>query len=204
MTVNELLSRIEYQWFQTSIPEIIAVIFGILQVLLAFRNSIFTYPAGIISTAIYTWILAQPEPGLYADASLNLYYLVMSIYGWIVWGKGKSDGREISITRWNKTERLIAFAIVIIAFLLLYLILSLLTPSTVPFWDAIVAATAWSGMWLLAKRKAENWILLNISNIIAIPLLIYKGMPLTALLTLFLFIVAVLGYLRWKKLAVSA
>jgi nicotinamide mononucleotide transporter len=66
--------------------------------------------------------------------------------------------------------------------------------------DSFVAATAWAGMWLLAKRKLENWVLLNISNIVAIPLLFYKHLPLNALLTLFLFIVAVMGYFRWKKI----
>jgi len=201
--MNEFLALMRQQWLQTSWMEITAVIFGMLQVLLAFRNSILTYPAGIISTAIYTWMLAQPHPGLYADASLNLYYLVMSFYGWIMWGKGKKEQEKTRITRWSRNDRLTAFAIAAAAFILLYIILSSFTPSTVPFWDSIVSATAWSGMWLLAKRKVENWLLLNISNIIAIPLFIYKGMPLTAMLTLFLFTVAVFGYFRWKKLAVT-
>jgi nicotinamide mononucleotide transporter len=74
------------------------------------------------------------------------------------------------------------------------------TDSTVPYWDAWVSATAWAGMWLLAKRKIENWILLNISNAFAIPLLFHKNLPLYALLTLFLFIVAVQGYFKWNKI----
>jgi nicotinamide mononucleotide transporter len=80
-----------------------------------------------------------------------------------------------------------------------YAILHFFTESTVPLWDAFVSATAWAGMWLLARRKLENWILLNISNLAAIPLLFIKNLPLTGLLTLFLFIVAIQGYYSWKK-----
>ncbi|MEI9957355.1 MAG: nicotinamide mononucleotide transporter family protein [Ferruginibacter sp.] len=74
------------------------------------------------------------------------------------------------------------------------------TTSNVPYWDAWVSATAWAGMWLLSKRKIENWILLNISNLFAIPLLIYKQLPLFAILTLVLFVVAIFGYYSWKKI----
>ncbi|HWJ29625.1 MAG TPA: nicotinamide mononucleotide transporter family protein, partial [Flavisolibacter sp.] len=89
------------------------------------------------------------------------------------------------------------------SFLLLYILLKNYTPSSVPVWDAWVSATAWAGMWLLAKRKVENWILLNISNAFAIPLLFYKALPLFAILTLFLFIVAILGYKEWRQIAKS-
>jgi nicotinamide mononucleotide transporter len=82
---------------------------------------------------------------------------------------------------------------------LLYTVLVNFTDSTVPLADSWVSATAWAGMWLLAKRKIENWILLNISNAFAIPLLLYKQLPLYAALTLFLFVIAILGYIDWNK-----
>ena len=72
--------------------------------------------------------------------------------------------------------------------------------SDVAVWDAFISATAWVGMWLLAKRRLENWVVLNISNIVAIPIYLYKEMPFTAALTLFLFIVAIFGYFEWKKI----
>lgn len=74
------------------------------------------------------------------------------------------------------------------------------TDSDVPYWDAIVSAFAWAGMWLMAKRKMENWIYLNISNVIAIPLLLYKELYVYAGLTIFLFIVGVSGYIKWRKI----
>src|SRR5690606_25283004 len=115
------------------------------------------------------------------------------------WLKRK-DRPAPSITRANKKEWLQAIGIVAAAFVILYFVLTQFTDSTVPVFDSWVSATAWAGMWLLAKRKIENWILLNISNAFAIPLLFYKQLPLYALLTLFLFIVAVMGYRDWNKM----
>lgn len=186
------------EWQQTSGWEMIAVIFAIVQVLLAYKNSVLTYPAGIISTAIFTWIFGL-KVGLYADASLNLYYFIMSVYGWIVWSRKKKGGEKTHIAFSNKKEIAIATGIVVVAFGLLFVILKNYTDSQVPFGDAIVSAFAWSGMWLMARRKIENWIFLNISNAIAVPLLFYKHLPLTALLTVFLFTVAVFGYFNWRR-----
>jgi nicotinamide mononucleotide transporter len=73
----------------------------------------------------------------------------------------------------------------------------------VPVWDAFVSSTAWAGMWLLARRKMENWVFLNISNLFAIPLLFYKKLPMFAALTVFLFVVAIFGYFEWKRQAES-
>jgi len=201
--LNTLQYYITEQWQHTTMLEIIAVIFAVLQVLLAYYNKVLTYPAGIISTAIYTWLFGL-KTGLYADASLNLYYFLMSIYGWLVWSRKKGRTAHVPITTCNSKERLTSLAIVAGSFLLLLLILRYFTDSVVPVWDALVSAFAWSGMWLMARRKVENWIMLNISNALAVPLFFYKHLPLTALLTLFLFIVATLAYFRWKKLLHSS
>ncbi len=185
---------------QTTLLEAIAVVFGMASVLLANRNHVALYPTGIISTVIYLYIMSKPSVGLYAEAMLNLYYLVMSIYGWVLWNKRHESESPAAITHNNNKDWLITGAIVVIGWIILYTVLSQFTDSDVPVWDAIVSATAWAGMWLLAKHKVENWILLNISNLIAIPLQIHKGIPFTAILTIFLFIVAVSGYFRWRKM----
>src|SRR5690606_39204288 len=161
-------------------------------------NSEFLYPTGIISTSLYIYIMSSV--GLYAESALNGYYLIMSIYGWIRWGINKEGKNAAAISYCDTKDWAITFAIVILGFAILCVVLSNYTDSDVPTADALVSAFAWAGMWLLARHKIENWILLNISNAIAIPLLVYKGIPLTALLTVVLFIVAVLGYLRWRKL----
>lgn len=89
--------------------------------------------------------------------------------------------------------------IVLGLFFILFFLLNQFTDSTVPYLDAIVSAFAWAGTWLLLKRKLENWILLNISNLIAIPLQFYKGLELTSLLTIIYVVIAFLGYREWKK-----
>lgn len=197
MALQDLATQLYTQLQQTTVIEAIAVVFAMISVVLANMNNVWLYPTGIISTIIYVWIMAKV--GLYAESLLNLYYLVMSIYGWILWHKGHENDNPASISHNTAKDWMITACICIIGWVVLYTVLSNYTDSTVPMLDAIISATAWAGMWLLAKHKIENWILLNISNVVAIPLYIYKGIPFTAFLTLFLFIVAIFGYFRWKK-----
>jgi nicotinamide mononucleotide transporter len=182
---------------ETDAIQWIAVLLGVAEVLLAKANKIWLYPAGIAGILLSAFILF--ESGLYAECLLNGYYLVMSAYGWWYWIK-KKDQPPVKITYSTRKDWWIVIGIVVIGFFILYYSLKTFTPSTVPIWDAWVSATAWAGMWLLAKRKVENWILLNISNIFAIPLLVYKQLPLFAALTLFLFIVAIFGFFEWRKI----
>lgn len=197
--MQQYLELFGQQLAATSLPEWIAALFGVVSVLLSRRNHIGLYPAGIISTAIYAYMWSQTAARLYADALLNLYYLVMSIYGWVFWARNKHEAAALAISTCSRREWGIAIIIAVGGWILLYNLL-LLTPSDVPVWDSFVSAMAWSGMWLLARRKIENWILLNISNLAAIPLFIYKGYYVTMLLTVCLFLVAISGYFNWKKL----
>lgn len=193
------LEQLYLQIQQTSALEWIAALFGVASVLLANRNHIALYPTGIVSTAIYCYMWAGSEARLYAEALLNLYYLVMSIYGWIHWSKNRHRQEALKIGRATGREWITCCLIVMGGWALLYSLLRY-TPSDVPVWDSFVSATAWSGMWLLARRKKENWILLNISNAAAVPLYIHKGYYVTMLLTVFLFIVAVFGYFNWSRI----
>ena len=196
MVIENWLSLFQQQLVQTSAIEWIAVGFGVAEVLLAKRNKIWLYPAGIISVTLSMYLLLNVK--LYAETVLNLYYLVMSIYGWIAWNK-KGSIKITHITWSTRREWRIAIAITTLGFGLLYLVLKHYTDSDVPLWDAFIAATAWAGMWLLARRKVENWIFLNISNFFAIPIFIHKQLFVFALLTVFLFIVAISGYFDWRK-----
>ena len=184
------------QWRATSAWQWAAVILGVSEVLLARANKILLYPAGILASAISMYLLA--EAGLYGECLLSGYYVVMSIYGWWHWAK-KKHKPPVKISYCTKKEWWIVAAIVVVGYGLLTFMLTHFTPSTVPELDAIVTATAWAGMWLLARRKIENWILLNISNAISIPLLWHKNLPLFAALAVFLFIVAVQGHYSWRK-----
>ncbi|MFT4061168.1 MAG: nicotinamide riboside transporter PnuC [Edaphocola sp.] len=201
MDANALISYIIEQWRAVSLLEIVAVSFGVAEVLLSYRNSVLLYPAGIVSCALFIYLLAAA--GLYAEAVLSLYYLVMSFYGWYKWVQRTKAQAQLPISACTPKDRGIVSAIILVAFVVLYATLKMYTTSDVPLWDAAVSATAWAGMWLLAKRKLENWVLLNVSNIMAIPLQFHKGLPLTACLTAFLFVVAIFGYFRWKKIMLS-
>ncbi|MGG5506877.1 MULTISPECIES: nicotinamide riboside transporter PnuC [unclassified Myroides] len=182
---------------QTTWTEWLGVFFSMIQVVLASRNNSNNYLFGIagISLTLYVMIMAK----LYAEFALNLYYLVMSIYGWLFWKYGKQK-EEARITITNVQEKFIVLGIVVFTFGLFWFFLTHYTDSDVPIWDSLVSAFAWAGMWLMAKRKIENWILLNISNLISIPLMLHKNLYLYAGLTLFLFTVAVLGYIKWNRI----
>lgn len=196
MSLTELSSLFFTEIQATPPLEWAGVAFGLAEVLLARANKIALYPCGIISVIISSIIFFESK--LYAESLLNIYYLVMSIYGWWLWVKPRNSP-ALPIDNWNKKDKLVSVGIVFGGFALLYFLLSHFTDSNVPVWDAFVSATAWAGMWLLARRKIQNWVLLNISNALAIPLLFHKNLPLYGLLTIFLFVIAIFGYLDWKK-----
>lgn len=185
---------------QTTLPEWLGVFFSIFQVLLARKNNSNNYLFGIAGVSLTLYVMITSK--LYAEFTLNLYYLIMSIYGWLYWKFGKRKSETV-ISETTKQEKLISAGIVFGTFGLFWYFLTHFTDSDVPIWDSLVSAFAWAGMWLMARRKIENWILLNVSNIIAIPLLIHKDLYLYAVLTAFLFIVAISGYVEWRKIIKS-
>lgn len=197
MNFQDWLGLFQEQISHTSIIEWLAVGFGVSEVLLAKKNNIWLYPTGIVSILLGMFLLLNVK--LYAEMLLSIYYLVMSVYGWIIWKKRKEDGENQVSWSTNK-ELSVAVLISVVGFFVFYFVLRNHTDSDVPLLDAFVSSTAWAGMWLLAKRKIENWIFLNISNIVAIPLLFHKKLPLMACLTTFLFVVAIFGFIDWKKI----
>jgi nicotinamide mononucleotide transporter len=202
--MDSLLNLFIEQIRETTWVQWLAVLLGVAEVLLARSNNIWLYTTGILGTSIAIYLLL--DVGLYAESILNGYYVVMSIYGWIYWIKKKNEP-PVKISWQTQNEWGISITICVVGWVLFYVLLKNLpakyfTPSNVPVWDALISSTAWAGMWLLARRKIENWVFLNISNLFAIPILFYKHLPMFALLTIFLFIVAVFGYFEWRKKAV--
>lgn len=179
------------------ILEALGTVFGVAQVLLSRNNNINNYLFGIAGILIAIWVYYHSK--LYADILLNFYYLAMSIYGWFYWKFGGKH-KEAPITHTDKKDLMKASGIALLCFGLMAYWLNSHTDSDVPIWDALVAAFAWGGMWLLAKRKIENWVFLGMSNLIAIPLLIYKSLFIYAGLTVFLLIMSVSGFLKWKTI----
>lgn len=191
MNLSAVISSISWQ-------EWLAVIFSLLQVIFAYKNNPINYLFGLCGITLTIIVLFQVD--LFAEVSVNVYYFIMSVYGWIMWSR-KSNKKVYPITFSVRKDYTVAGAITILSFLIIYFIIKTFTDSNVVFWDSIVAAFAYGGMYLMAKRKIENWIFLNISNAIAIPLLVFKELYLFSGLTIVLFIIAIFGYLKWKKLA---
>jgi nicotinamide mononucleotide transporter len=185
------------QMRHTTWLEWLAVLLGVTEVLLARKNNVLLYPAGIGSSAITITLLL--EVGLYAESALSAYYIVMSIYGWYIWVR-RAGEPPVKVAWATRNDWIITLLIAFGGWGLIYLVLHHFTPSTVPVWDAWVSSTAWAGTWLLARRRIENWIVLNVSNLFAIPLLFHKNLALFSALTIFLFIVAVIAFFDWKKI----
>lgn len=191
--IQEFMSQVS----ETGILQWLAVIFGVAEVLLAKVNNVWLYPAGIIATLFSVYLLLDVQ--LYAESILNLYYLVMSIYGWYYW-LSRKQAAPVRISKATSKQWLITLMISVGGWLVFYVLLKKFTSSDVPVWDALVTSTAWAGMWLLARRKIENWILLNISNAFAIPLLFHKHLAMFSVLTIILFIVAIFGFIEWNNI----
>jgi nicotinamide mononucleotide transporter len=185
------------QMRHTTWLEWLAVLLGVTEVLLARKNNVLLYPAGIGSSAITITLLL--EVGLYAESALSAYYIVMSIYGWYIWVR-RAGQPPVKVAWATRNDWIVTLLIAFGGWGLIYLVLHHFTPSTVPVWDAWVSSTAWAGTWLLARRRIENWIVLNVSNLFAIPLLFHKNLALFSALTIFLFIVAVIAFFDWKKI----
>src|ERR1035437_3248680 len=141
---------------QTSPVELIAVFFGLLSVWSMKKESILAFPFGIINVLIYVYICFISK--LYAYAGINIFYFVMSVYGWYNWLRSGSDEEKIKITECSGKESIWNSFAIPVFFVILWIGLKRYTDSVVPFWDAITTAIYIIGMWLLARKKIENWI----------------------------------------------
>ena len=184
----------------TTSLEFIAVVFGIASVVFSRLENILVYPTGLINTILYTYFCFAWW-GLYAEGSLNFYYTVMSVYGWVLWAqRNKSTNKKIlQISKSSGREWVIATLFFLVAWIVLYFILRIYTDSTVPWGDSFASASAYTGMWLMARKKLENWIWWILTNIASIPLYFYKGAVFTSVQYLIFLILAILGYTAWRK-----
>lgn len=184
---------------KTTLPEYIAVMFGIISVYFSRKENILVYPTGLISTILFTYLCFVWD--LYAEASLNFYYTAMSIYGWILWASRSNNGdtASLQISRSSTKEWQQAILFFCASWGLLYLVLKTFTDSTVPTADSFASAAAYTGMWLMAKKKLEHWIWWILTNIASIPLYFYKHAVFTSFQYVVLLLLAISGYIAWNK-----
>jgi len=179
--------------------EIIAVIFGFLSVWFSKQNKIWVFPTGIISTLIFVYLLLKW--GLLGDMMINAYYFIMSIYGWYVWTRKVDASQVTQISSTTSKEKKISVALFFAALLFVFIIYKIFDKWTgwVAYVDSITTAIFFVGMWLMAKRKIENWLFWIVGDLISVPLYLYKGFTFTSFQYFGFTFIAIFGYLAWKK-----
>ncbi len=205
MTLTELYQRFLENVRQTTWPEWVSTVAQIASVWYARKNDIRVYPTGIAGVLLAAWVyFFLVDPPLYADGCLNLYYFVMSVYGWYHWAQKKDSTHYAYPIRWcTWPERISGLLLFGAGFLLLLGVLTRYTNSNTPVLDALVSASAVTAMWWMAKRKIENWHAWIFSNLVAIPLNFYKGLMLFTLMYLLFLLLAWMGYRQWKQQAAA-
>ncbi len=181
------------------ILEMIGVVFGFLSVWYAKKENILVFPTGIISTGIFVYILWVY--GLLGDMLINAYYFSMSITGWYLWTRKVDADHFIPITKTNRKEKKWSIFLFVSAVVFVFLVYTFFDKfnSWTAYVDTLTTAIFFVGMWLMAKKKLENWIYWIIGDVISVPLYLYKGLIFTSLQYLLFTIIAFYGYMAWKK-----
>ena len=179
--------------------ELIAFVFGITSVIMAKKENILVFPTGIVSTVITIYLLFKAQ--YFGDMTVNIYYSVMSIYGWVVWTKNKNQP-TLPISKTTTKEKYIGFILFIFTMTITYYVYQFFDyDMKIPnYIDIFTSGIFFTAMWLMAIKKIENWILWIIGDIIAIPLFAYRGLGMLALQYLIFTILAVLAFYQWKKI----
>lgn len=179
--------------------EAIAFIFGIASVWYAKKENILVYPTGLIATSITVYLLYKAS--YFGDMMMNFYYSMMSIYGWWNWSRKKDDTYVVPISRTNAKEKLIGVVLVILTMMVTYGVYRFFdyTIETVNYIDIFTSGIFFTAMWYMATKKIENWTLWIFADVITVPLYAYRGLGMLSLQYLIFTILAIQGYLAWKK-----
>jgi len=203
MTLTQFIQQLNSGIQSTSVLEYIGTFTGIASVWFSRKENILVYPVGLISTSIYIYISFKGS--LFGEASVNIYYTIMSFYGWVLWTKKDEKNNKIvlHISSSNKKEWLQQLLFFILCYIIIFTILTWLkksfAPDAIPWADAFASAAAYTGMWLMAKKKLENWWWWIVTNSASIPLYFIKGYVFTSIQFLVFLIMAIAGLIEWKR-----
>jgi nicotinamide mononucleotide transporter len=182
----------------------VAVFAGIASVWYSRVENVLVYPVGLINTIFYVYISIKGN--LLGEASVNFYYTVMSIYGWYMWTKKDAQHHKLVVITHSSRKEWMQHLVFFAAFyVLLFAALSFLktkfAPGAIPWADAFASATAYTGMWLMTRKKVESWYWWIATNIASIPLYFVKHYMLTSLYYMVLLVMAVFGLVEWMRRA---
>ena len=180
--------------------ELFAVIMNITSVVYAKRNNILVYPTGLIGTGIFVYILLNFS--LLGDTIINAYFFSMSIYGWYFWSRKKDEVFVNQVSTINRNEIKYLFILAISSLIFIYFVYDYFDKwnNWTAYVDNITTAIFFVAMWLMARRKIESWIFWIIGDLITVPLYFYKGLTISSIQYIIFLILAVLGYISWKKI----
>ena len=180
--------------------ELFAVIMNITSVVYAKRNNILVYPTGLIGTGIFVFILLNFS--LLGDTIINAYFFSMSIYGWYFWSRKKDEVFINQVSTINRNEIKYLFILAISSLIFIYFVYDYFDKwnNWTAYVDNITTAIFFVAMWLMARRKIESWIFWIIGDLITVPLYFYKGLTISSIQYIIFLILAVLGYISWKKI----
>jgi nicotinamide mononucleotide transporter len=196
------MREILYEWFLNSKVELLGAILGLLYIFFSIRQNILTWPTGLLTSLIYTYVFFVS--GFYADMGLQVYYVVISIYGWHHWLKGSknktaAENEKLPVKRSSKRLILKLIVTTILIFILLLFVLLKFTDSDVPFMDSMTTAFSVVATWILARKYIEHWLIWIFVDAFSAGLYMYKNLWPTVILFLVYTFMAYLGYTEWKK-----
>ena len=180
--------------------ELIGILFGLLSVWYAKKNTVWVYPTGMISTAIFVYLLLKWA--LLGDMIINAYYFVMSVYGWYYWSKKEEEVIVHPITSTSKKEVKTAVLLFVASILFVFWVYQAFDKwkDWTVYVDTFTTAIFFVGMGLMARRKIEHWLFWIVGDIISIPLYFFKGLTLTSFQYIIFTLIAIYGYRSWKKI----
>ena len=186
---------------QTTWLEFVAVFAGIASVWYSKKENVLVYPVGLINTIIYIYLSFSAK--LFGEATVNLYYKIMSLYGWWIWLKKDNQEQNLQISYSTRKEWLVQIGFFVVCYITIYFSLEYLkkafAPGAIPWGDAFASAAAFTGMWLMTRKKIENWFWWILTNIASIPLYYVKGYVFTSVYYFVLLILAIWGWIEWKQ-----
>lgn len=189
---------------QTSALEFIAVLAGIASVWFSKKEQVLVYPVGLINTTIFVYLSFKGH--LLGEASVNIYYTVMSVYGWWLWTRKNEQQQTVLKIQFSTQKELLQQLLFFAAFYAvlytaLYYAKTSFAEGAIPWADALSSAAAYTGMWLMAKKKVESWYYWIATNIFSIPLYFVKGYVFTSVQFAVLLALAIAGLIEWRKKA---
>src|SRR6056297_4098067 len=186
-------------WISGNYIELLGAIFGLLYIILSIKQNIWCWPFGLITSALYVYVFFVTK--FYADMGLQVYYLVVSVYGWYHWMYGgKSKEQDNLKPGWGNLKLYVRLTLATVAlFAVIAFILIRFTDSEIPYWDAFTTAGSFIATWMLARKIIEHWLIWIIVDSVSLGLYIYKGLYATVILFAVYTLLAVIGYIEWKK-----